>query len=114
MPAGSSSKKSKANHNELGPIFANDLAYRAITAGGTEFPAGSILAREKLAKPSDTKPQLLAVMIKHESGFNPDARDWEFLLIDGSLKKVKLHQKTGACLDCHQSQAVTDYVYPLK
>ena len=114
MRGSSSSKKSKANHNELGPVFANDLAYKAITAGGAEFPVGSVLVREKLTKPGDTKPQLLAVMIKHGSGFNPDARDWEFLLTDGSLKKVKLHQKTGACLDCHQSQAVTDYVYPLK
>ena len=109
-----SSKESKVKHNDLGPVFANDIAFKSIGSGSNTFPEGSILVREKLAKVGDAEPQILAVMIKHKSGFNPDAGDWEFLLASGSLKKIKLRQKTGACLDCHYTQATSDYVYPLK
>jgi len=83
-----STKKSKANHNELGPVFANDIAFKSIGSGASKFPEGSILVREKLAKVGDIEPLLLAVMIKNKAGFNPDAGDWEFLLADGSLKKI--------------------------
>jgi hypothetical protein len=53
-------------------------------------------------------------MIKRERGYNPAGGDWQFLLTDGSMNKVKLKQKKGQCLDCHQSQRDTDFVYPLK
>ena len=78
------------------------------------FPEGSILVREKLKGPDDKKPEMLAVMIKREAGFNPGGGDWEFLLVDGARPKVKLQQKKGECLDCHRLQQEKDFVYPLK
>jgi hypothetical protein len=53
-------------------------------------------------------------MIKRERGFNPNGSDWQFLLMNGEGTKVKLNKRTGECLDCHSSQAATDYVHPLK
>jgi hypothetical protein len=78
------------------------------------FPEGSILVREKLKSSDDKKPEMLAVMIKREAGFNRDGGDWEFLLVDGANTRVKLQQKKGECLDCHRSQEENDFVYPLK
>jgi len=103
------------DHNsELGPVFVNDLALQALTGNTKIFPVGSILVREKPGKSTDATPEVLAVMIKRESGFNPDGGDWQFLLANGSRTKVKLSQKTGDCLSCHQSQAKADFVHPLK
>ena len=108
------SKPSEAEHPELGPVFVNELASQSIKAKSIAFPEGSVIVREKPSKSGDTKPELLAVMIKREKGFNPDGGDWQFLLINGAGTKVKLSQKTGDCLDCHRTQSKTDFVYPLK
>ena len=94
-------------------MFVNSLALQTITDKASLFPEGSILVREKFAKTGDQQPELLAVMIKRQKGFNAVGGDWEFMLINGSMTKVKLRQKKGDCLDCHQSQLSTDYVHPL-
>jgi len=104
-----------ADHTvEVGPVFVNDLALDALSGKTQVFPVGSIIVREKLAKTTDTVPELLAVMIKREKGFNPDGGDWQFLLTNSQKTKVKLNQKTGECLDCHQTEAVRDFIHPLK
>ena len=116
IPVYTSPRQSRKDHkeNELGIVYANDLAHWAITENQAEFPEGSILVREKLAKRGATKPELLAAMIKRERGFNPKGGDWLFLITNGPMTKVKLSQKEGDCLDCHQSQKSSDFVFPLK
>ena len=110
-------KKDEATHegvgNSFGVVYFNDLAREALNAEpAIQFPRGSIIVREKLAKADDAKPQLLTVMIKRARGFNPKANDWEFLAIDGAIKKILERQKKGSCLDCHSSQEHRDFVYP--
>jgi hypothetical protein len=95
-----------------GVVYANDLARAAFTGDG-KFPAGSIIVREKLSKPDDAAPQLIAVMVKRAPGFNPAGGDWEFLTVDGALTKVAERQKKGSCLDCHASQRERDFVFPV-
>ena len=98
----------------LGTVYVNELAAQVIAAGksGT-FPLGSIIVREKLAKPNDKEPELVAVMIKREPGFNPEGGDWLFLTADGTLTKIRERQKTGSCLGCHKSERANDFVFPL-
>jgi len=70
--------------------------------------------REKFAKPDDTEPELLAVMIKREQGFNPDRGNWLFLVSNGKMTKVTQRQKRGECVDCHAGyQFNNDLVFPL-
>ena len=95
-------------------MFANDLALLAIRGQKTRFPEGSIIVREKLAKVGDTEPNLLAVMIKRETGYNPDGGDWQFLLTNGKGTKVRVNQRRGDCLSCHLNAAATDFVHPLR
>lgn len=72
---------------------------------------GSIIVREKLARADDQRPQLLAVMIKRTSGFSPRGGDWEYLILDGALTKVRERRKQGPCLECHESQRSRDFVF---
>jgi hypothetical protein len=113
VPFGSRSNNPNS-HVQEGKVFANDPALETSRSKAKVFPEGAVLVREKRKNPGDEKPELLAVMIKRGVGFNPKGGDWEFLVINGARTKVKLHQKTGDCLDCHQSQHGTDFVYPLK
>ena len=75
------------------------------------FRPGAIIVREKLANANSKMPELLAVMMKHESGFNPAANDWEFLILNGGATNVQHREKTGSCLQCHASQKEKDFVF---
>jgi hypothetical protein len=109
---GGGGKKHDDHDTSFGVVYANDLAREALASEGrTKFPAGSVIVREKLARETDTQPQLVAVMIKRAPGFNPSGGDWEFLTADGPLTKVRERQKNGSCLNCHSSQADKDFFF---
>ena len=104
--------KDDSGGHTYGVVYANDPA-RAALAGRTRFPAGSVIVREKLSAPGAATPQLLAVMFKRAPGFSPKGGDWEFLTVDGSLRKITARQKTGGCLGCHSRQSERDFVFTL-
>jgi len=117
IPNRVSRREARDNHNSgrLGIVYANEIALDAINKKQTlPFPEGSIFVREKFAKPDDTEPELLAVMIKREQGFNPDRGNWLFLVSNGKMTKVTQRQKRGECVDCHAGyQFNNDLVFPL-
>ena len=75
------------------------------------YPVGAVIVREKLLTATSDTPDLLAAMIKREKGFNPAANDWEFMVINGSMTKIKKRQKTGDCQQCHSSEKDRDFVF---
>ena len=110
-------RKSDATHegggNSFGIVYVNSLARELVNAEPPlQFPRGSIIVREKLARADDAQPLLLTVMIKRARAFNSKANDWEFLVVDGAMTKIQERQKKGSCLDCHASQKQRDFVYP--
>lgn len=106
-------KENKDAHaTSYGVVYANDAAREDLTAKSPQpYRPGAIIVREKLSKPDSQTPELLAVMIKREKGFNPPANDWEFLTTNGAATKIKHREKVGACLECHASQRARDFVY---
>jgi hypothetical protein len=108
----SASETDNSKGHTYGVVYANEPARKAM-GGKTKFPPGSVIVREKLSKPDDAAPQLLAVMFKRAPGFNPKGGDWEFLTVDGGLTKITKRQKKGSCLDCHASQRDRDFVFPV-
>ena len=76
------------------------------TAGKGDYPVGSVLR----LMPNE-------VMIKHEKGFNPETRDWEFFYIDVDKNGSKIFARGFAdvnnrlgmnCFACH-SQAKPEF-----
>jgi len=92
-------------------VFANELAQAEIYKDAPKFPAGSIIVREKLLNAEDTKPELVTVMVKREKGFSPKTGDWEYLVVEGGLDKIKSREKTGSCSKCHAGAEQTDFVF---
>ena len=91
-------------------VYINAIGREAmLVKKGRNFPVGSIIVREKLLHPK-ASPELLAVMIKRDAGFNPKGGDWEFLILTGDAANVKSHEKTGGCLECH-SRSANDFVF---
>lgn len=90
----------------------NDLATLAIRVSkNPTFPVGATIVREKLLSERQLTPEVLAVMIKRENGFNPEARDWEFLLVNGHANRIEERQKPGECLTCHSTVYASDFVF---
>jgi hypothetical protein len=108
-------RRPKTSHrrgdSSFGVVYVNEIARRAMMEMmQPQFPVGSVIVREKL-RGNDDVPQLLAVMVKRERGFNKRANDWEFLLLDGRASAVNLRQKTGDCRSCHVSEKKNDFVF---
>jgi hypothetical protein len=91
--------------------FANDLAQSEIYKDAPKFPAGAIIVREKLLNAEDLKPELVTVMIKREKGFSKKTGDWEYLVIEGALDKIKQRETVSSCSKCHSQAAPTDFVF---
>ena len=92
-------------------VYVNDTGRRAMMEEKTpHFPQGSVIVKEKLPNEKSTTPELLTVMIKRESGYNPESGDWEYMVVDGSGKTVQARGKLDNCQGCHVSHADTDYI----
>lgn len=74
------------------------------------FPVGSIIVKEKLTDKLSEKPELLTAMIKRAPGYNPESRDWEYLVLDGPASKIIERGKLSSCNECHEKYVYTDFV----
>lgn len=115
-PASKPRKDTNTSHenslDSFGVVYVNELARSSlINDKKPRFPIGSIIVREKLAHANDVTPQMLVVMVKRERGFNSNARDWEFLMIDGGLSKIVRREKNGECRNCHKQQKDSDFIF---
>jgi hypothetical protein len=91
--------------------FANGLAISGLRSDQNSFAEGSVIIREKLLKFDDPDPELITLMIKREKGFSKDTDDWEFLVIDGKIKEIKIRETIGNCAECHSKAKQTDWVF---
>ena len=92
-------------------VFANESASAEIYKDAPKFPVGAIIVREKLLNAEDTKPELVTVMVKREKGFSKKTGDWEYLVVEGGLDKIKQREKVGSCSKCHANAESTDFVF---
>jgi hypothetical protein len=91
----------------------NDIARTALLRSRPFiYPEGAMIVREKLETEAGA-PEILTAMIKRKEGFNPEANDWEFLVISGEATKINKREKTGACQSCHQSASAKDSVFDI-
>ena len=92
-------------------VYVNDTGRHAMMEEQSpHFPQGSIVVKEKLTTAKSDKPELLTVMYKRESGYNPESGDWEFLVFDGAGKSIQARGKLENCQACHKMDQETDYI----
>ena len=93
-------------------VYVNETGRRAmLNELMPRFPAGPIVVKEKLPSRESREPELLTAMIKRERGFNPQTGDWEFLVLDGSGKKIEARGKIETCQSCHAVKKNSDFVF---
>lgn len=94
-------------------VFVNATGGLAMFANPPQpFPKGSVIVKRKYDQGSQNgTPILSTVMIKRETGYNPDAGDWEFAVVSGDGKTVEARGKLGNCMSCHSSRRNEDFVF---
>lgn len=112
------------NPGLYGEVYINERAAKAVkegkfqftaaenkVAGDTfRFPTGSIIVREKIVVKDKSTVEALAVMIKRESSFNPQADGWQFLYLDPKTLAVTKNDQ-ATCLSCHKEKKQSDFVF---
>jgi len=104
----------KSEHEALfGDVYINDIGKEAmLTAKYPSFSVGTIIIRKTIKMFNAlNKDEGLTVMVKREKGFNPENGDWEFLVIEGDMSKIRQREKTGSCVQCHSRQKANDFVF---
>lgn len=94
-------------------VYVNEIGQAAMFAeSAATFPVGSIIVKQKFDPNHEPdKPLLYTVMIKHESGYNPDAGDWEFAVIGGDGREFQARGALANCIACHTPQKASDFVF---
>jgi hypothetical protein len=91
-------------------VYVNKTGVAAMKKQGlTQFPAGSIIVKEKLPTESG-QPELLTVMVKKEAGFDPKHGDWQYFTADGDGNKTS-QDDVAKCQSCHEVTKENDYVF---
>ncbi len=92
-------------------VYVNAKGAAAMmTESHPAFPEGSMIVKEKLYTSVGKDPVVLTVMIKREKGYNPESRDWEYLVLDGPATKIVERGKLSNCNECHEKYEDTDFV----
>ena len=92
-------------------VYVNDIGRHAMMQEKVpRFPQGSVIVKEKLPSKENSAPELLTVMVKRESGYNPQNGDWEYIALDGSGKSVQARGRLENCQACHLMVKDRDYV----
>jgi len=68
------------------------------------------LLRRRLTPQTVKTPVALTAMIKRAQGYNPESRDWEYLVLDGPATKIVERGKLEKCNRCHEKYDDTDFV----
>jgi hypothetical protein len=102
---------SNPHNDKFVTVYVNKIAQSAMLYQKKPvFPLDSLIVKEKLPGPDSTSPELLTVMRKREKGYSPEAGDWEYLVLDGTGKKIQARGRLENCQSCHQQWKETDYV----
>jgi len=92
-------------------VFASSQAAPLMRASRVEsYPVGSVVAKVKLIDGS-AEPTGVAFMIKREPGYNPEGRDWEYLVFEGKPLTLTARGAISTCQGCHGEQTYTDGLY---
>src|SRR5579862_9674685 len=83
-------------------VYVNSVGRTAMFGEkSTRFPIGSVIVKEKFNSLDAKHPELLTVMVKRATGYDPAHGDWEYFAVDGPTGKAN-QENIGRCQSCHE------------
>jgi hypothetical protein len=100
-------------------IFMNDVAAEAFERSAKDYPAGSIIVKEKQGQryfadegslqQNPKTPDGVGGMIKRRPGYDPEHGNWEYFYLEDPSDVES--GKILTCIKCHEGASNTDYVF---
>jgi hypothetical protein len=90
-------------------VFVTSPGSDAMKAGKGLYPRGTVILKEKFADAAGAKPVLFTGMLKRDTGYNTEAGDWQFFVLNADATTVTI-DNTRSCIHCHAPFRKTDYV----
>jgi hypothetical protein len=91
-------------------VFVTPGGTNAMMTGKGTYPEGTMILKQKYSDEKATETEFFTGMLKREEGYNPDAGDWEFFMLNASGTMVTARGRIESCVECHQKYAATDFV----
>ena len=90
-------------------VFVTSRGSDAMKTGKGLYPVGTVILKEKFADAAGTKSVLFTGMLKREKGYNTEAGDWQFFVLNSDATTVTT-DRTQSCINCHAPLRATDFV----
>jgi hypothetical protein len=81
-----------------------------MTNGHGTYPKGTMILKRKYRDPEGRATELFTGMLKREKGYNPEAGDWQFFVLDSRGEQVTEFGRLVSCMDCHAAFRKNDFV----
>lgn len=96
-------EQTTTSHDSLvfGVVYVNELAKAEFEKISPQFPAGSIIVREKHSSAASETPDTVIAMVKRENSFSKETDDWEFFTFNGKDLTLQKRETKGDCAKCH-------------
>jgi hypothetical protein len=91
-------------------VFTTHAGTNAMLTGKGAYPTNTLILKQKFSDAKATKPDFYTGMRKREHGYNPQAGDWEFFVLNSRADTVLARGRIESCADCHSKFAATDFV----
>ena len=91
-------------------VFANERAREPIQSGVGEYPAGSVIVKQKYYTRLAKKTALFTIMRKMNSGYDDENGNWEYSVVDSTGTNLLSSGRQESCISCHASYEDTDFV----
>lgn len=105
-------EKTNPHNDKYIVVYVNDIGKHALLREEKPtYPVGTIIVKEKRAKPDSPTPELCTVMQKREAGYSPQDGNWEYFVTDGTGTRLQDKANAINCKSCHAEQKSVDYVF---
>lgn len=93
-------------------VYVNDVGLPAMMgAKSPQFPAGTIIVKEKLPGKTSNTPEFFTIMVKRETGYDREHGDWQYLIMESDMARLEKPSEVANCQACHANWAsASDFV----
>jgi hypothetical protein len=91
-------------------VYVTRSGSAAMTNGRGTYPKSTMILKRKYRDQDGKTTELFTGMLKREKGYNPEAGDWQFFVLDSRGEEVTEFGRLVSCMNCHAAFKNSDFV----
>ena len=103
---------SEGHENSWVDIYVNGLAEDTYRSASSPYPVCAKIIKTNYNDKEGTSIHSLTIMVKMQSGYDPDWGDWWYAIYDATGTTAKKQGRLYAdCIACHKAASKTDFLF---